>query len=739
MITYVKGQYVEAYNLLYQEAVKALNKYYAELPEEHPSHGLVVTDVDIQNLAQYFHYMKDLTQIDVAKNELKFTKLPLDEAHFMIDLNKREITVPDDFKKNGVSVRGDEIAEIVYFEVDRYYDATDLNEQDIIIEWVNANGQKGYSRPYGKDVDLVPGKIVFGWPLSSKITAKEGNVQFAIRFYNADDTAGASGIVFSLSTLMQTVKINTTIDIKLKDILDKSVEILEDNTLDIIAARAINSKNENGAKPGVPVIFYLGEELGANDGNGDAVPADMARVVYITTPTEDGAPGAVTISAGVYADGDGVTTGSFWKKFKYDAEGQERVVISSLEYEKLNDEEKAEYDENFFGDRIYIDYAEVNVVDAKAEINARAADKAGVIYYVKEVTEDGKNKYVKVTKADVLAMDDNAEPVYRQDYTATISTVGVYQFQAEVAAGSNKEEVMTHYILVFPPVRPKNVGVAGETMMAKAEGAEKFTTTLTATMDEFGTELDEDKLPPNFVDYEKNKALYPFDGSREWATYKWYLNENVKSPVEELKDEDWTVLGGTEEALVVEEKEGFYKCGIVGHLNNAESEEVISAPYRVTMPASEFTLTMSGQDNQGRAIVATNADVADDAIIDVLYGIEYMDGETLKGLTVTPALVNEKYMDTFTYKWYRYVCNVENSGEYKVDPADAIAAMKGVYAPDLTGSIAWPADLLQEGADAAEFVPAEDGVYFCVVTNTYNEDTEVVCSPFMAFNYNENK
>lgn len=739
MITYVKGSYVDAYNLLYQEAVDALNKYYAELPEEHPSHGLVVEQADIQNLAQYFHYMHDLTQIDVANNELKFTKLPLDEAHFVIDLNKREITVPDDFKKNGVSVRGDEIAEIVYFEVDRYYDATDLNEQEIIIEWVNAKGQKGYSRPYGKDVDLVPGKIVFGWPLSSKITAKEGNVQFAVRFYDATDTVASSGIVYSLSTLMQTVKINTTIDILLEDIINKSTEILEDNTLDIIAARATNSKNENGAKPGVPVIFYLGEELGANDGNGDAVPAGMARVVYINTPTVDGTPGAVTVSAGVYADGDGVTTGSFWKKFTYEAEDMFREGISQQEYDKLDDEEKAKYDENFFAGEIYVDYAEILVADAQAEINGRAANAAGVIYYTKEEQADGSAKYRKVAKDAVLAMDVNAAPVYRQDYTATITDTGVYQFQAEVAAGSNKEERNSHYILVFPPVRPKNVRVGGNTMMEK-NADEAFVTTLNALMDDFGTELDADLLPPAFVGYEANKELYPFDGSREWPTYKWYHNENVKSAVEDLKDEDWTVLAGTAEDLLVEETEGYYKCGIVGHLNNHESEEILSAPYRVTMPASEFALTIGGQNMYGRMInVTTDLTIADDAEPELLTGIEYVDGEINKGLTITPALVNEKYMDNFTYKWYRYVCNKEESGEYSIDREDAVKAMKGIYEPDMKGSIAWPADLLQEGAHEAEFIPAEDGVYFCVVTNTYNDDTHVVCSPFMAFNYNENK
>ena len=157
------------------------------------------------------------------------------------------------------------------------------------------------------------------------------------------------------------------------------------------------------------------------------------------------------------------------------------------------------------------------------------------------------------------------------------------------------------------------------------------------------------------------------------------------------------------------------------------------------MPASEFTVTINGQNMYGRMIEATTDVAIDDAAEpELLYAIEYVEDEVNKGLSVVPTLVNEKYMDNFTYEWYRYVCNTKE-GEYQVDREDAVKAMKGVYTPDLNGSIAWPADLLQEGADKAEFIPAQDGVYFCVITNTYNEDTHVVCSPFMAFNYNENK
>lgn len=741
MITYVKGEYVDKYNLLYEEAVKELKKYYLEMTPDHPRFEHRPSDEEIQNLtiehlADYFCYMHDLTEIDMNNNALKFTKLPLDEKNFKINLDARSIEIPKEL--SDISVRGDEIAEIVYFEVDRYYDATDLNETKIIIEWINTTSkQKGYSRPYGQDVDLIPGKIVFGWPLSSKITGANGDVKFAVRFYRADDTKGSSGITYSLSTTEHTIKIRPSIEINLQDIVDKKAEIFADDCLAVIRARATNSRNPNGAQAGVPVIFYLGEEVGGNAGLGDAVASTqetpyLAHVVYMNT-SEAEPDGRVRISAGVYPEGDGVTTDSLWMKFKYEEKEQmTREVFDEDTYTNMTPEEQADADRNFMYETVWMDYAEVKVADAQAEIQGRVAGKAGVIYY----TRQDENQYNKISVDDILAMPaDSAEPLYRLDFTCEITDVGVYQFLGRVWAGSNKEETYSHYILVFPPVRPKDVHVEGQKMMVETEG--HYEANISAENAPFGTELDADLLPPKFVEYDAEK--YPFDGSREWATYKWYRNANVKTAAKELNDDEFEPMAGTEKNLIVLE-EGYYKCGIIGNLNNHQSEEILSEPFRVTRPASKFTLTMHGK-NQFNKDISANTDLyfPEDGDVNLLTAINYMgEGEVVKGLMVEDHLEEEQFMDQLTYKWYRYVCNVDGSGHYEVDPVDAAKAMRGEYEPDENGSIAWAADVLQENATTKEFVPAEGGVYFCVVTNTYNEHSISLCSPFIAFNVNEN-
>ena len=154
-------------------------------------------DIIIYDLDTYFENLETLVSQDRS-----FLKLPLDEPCFEIvdglKDGRRTITVPNDFKKNGISVQGDESAEIVWFSIDRYYDSTDLmgpsaadvangkNPIHIVIQWETPNS-KGVSmalcdsdnRPFIDKND----KLYFGWPISSEITQDAGNIKFNVRFY----------------------------------------------------------------------------------------------------------------------------------------------------------------------------------------------------------------------------------------------------------------------------------------------------------------------------------------------------------------------------------------------------------------------------------------------------------------------------------------------------------------------------------------------------------------------------
>ena len=117
-----------------------------------------------------------------------------DEHLFKIDANTRNIDIPEDFRKNGVAVQGDDRAEIVYFSIDRYFDLTDLYHKEIFILW-NPPGRDGkpvsdgtmLSPVINKSLYYKPNHVVFGWPIVKEMTEYAGDMEFSVRFYDRDE------------------------------------------------------------------------------------------------------------------------------------------------------------------------------------------------------------------------------------------------------------------------------------------------------------------------------------------------------------------------------------------------------------------------------------------------------------------------------------------------------------------------------------------------------------------------
>lgn len=271
MITRITRDNAANYRNLYEKAEQLLKS--AGVMSEYilDDQGNPTEEVNrISSLEEYFSYMKNLTQLDKH-----FTMLPLDEDVFEIDLNTRQITVPPAFAKNGISVQGDEVAEIVYFKTDRFYDATDLapdpigdDDEDTIgiyIQWESSakdeNGKpiSGVSVPWIVDRDTIPNHILIGWPLSSKITKAAGTVKFSVRFFKYDKNKQA--IVYSLSTLVQTATIKPSLDYDLEQIIPDGSLIDDVNSM--IINRAENTKPSNleydAEKP--EILTYLVKRL----------------------------------------------------------------------------------------------------------------------------------------------------------------------------------------------------------------------------------------------------------------------------------------------------------------------------------------------------------------------------------------------------------------------------------------------------------------------------------------------
>ncbi|MBE6148244.1 MAG: hypothetical protein E7167_01835 [Firmicutes bacterium] len=186
----------------------------------------------ITSLDEYFACLKSLADINPI-----YTVLPLDEPVFSIDTNTRKITVPTEFAKNGISVQGDEVSEILYFSVDRYTDSMDLYRKDIniAIQWETAPDSKGktiqgISKEWIRDISSLKqeGKMLFGWAVNSELTNNPGAIKFSIRFYHFDEE---QKLDFSLNTLTASAVINPSIDYKFDENGESSVQIIDSSNL----------------------------------------------------------------------------------------------------------------------------------------------------------------------------------------------------------------------------------------------------------------------------------------------------------------------------------------------------------------------------------------------------------------------------------------------------------------------------------------------------------------------------
>lgn len=206
-------------------------------------------------------YMKRLQDIQNQFNSPSLVMLPTDEPRFIIDANERTISIPDGFTFLGVL--NDHNAETVYFEIDRYYDQTDLSKKTCIVQYESLTSHTGGFYTVVKlDVTTIPGKIIFGWEVQNDVTAHPGDIEFAVRFYSTtilDDDK----IVFSynFNTEIATLPIKGSLDTmegsvqvvsgEIQTLTDKFVGLLKYakevqecvESVDIVTLDAINAAN----------------------------------------------------------------------------------------------------------------------------------------------------------------------------------------------------------------------------------------------------------------------------------------------------------------------------------------------------------------------------------------------------------------------------------------------------------------------------------------------------------------
>ena len=459
--------------------------------------------------------------------------LPLDEDHFIINANTRAITIPSAFKKNGIAVQGDDLAEVIYFEIDRYFDYMDLNNCDIFIQWEtpkNAEGKtiRSVSSEYIRDIESKPGKLIFGWALSDQITKQAGQLRFSVRFFKWEDEEEAENgvnknLAYSFSTFTASVQINPSINI---DIEKEDFDV--DNCADRLVELLASSEIVGGYIAAKPIFL---KDL--DDPNPD--------LVYDLLYDEDNDKYYYELTARAYSEDTGGITYS-WKRQELDTNNStknQEITNSNQSADKFSAVVKNIYTE---------------ITDYNAEIK-------GTIYLkTSETKPDGSPIYIEYTGPMPPSSEDinNGIKLFVKHSACVVDKVGVYWAVAENRI-TNSSSIEESSKAIFP--RPKHIVI---TSQPEPKGI-----------------LEGDDLTGKKCTLSVVVQTDP----NEIKSYQWYrdpnnaLNFNTESP-------SFQKIEGATESTYDATLPGHYKVRITNRRNNDE-KQLDSSLSRVTNPASK--------------------------------------------------------------------------------------------------------------------------------------------------------
>lgn len=546
-------------NEVEERAQGALLRYVQVFDEE--TQEWVDTDEPetITSLEELFTNMEYITKYAPI-----YTRLPLDEEPFFIDADKRSITVPKDFATNGVSVQGDEVAEILFFKINRFFDATDLSTCDILIQWKSSeideetgNPKEGASKPWIKDVVSEPGYLIFGWPISSKITKAPGPVTFSVRFYRLDDL---QKLVYSFSTLDQTVVVKPALDYDIEDVVN-DIKFVDD-VESLIKGRATNSPNtasdliaemptwEDGILDALYNSDYVYNTLERPTGNWKIAHLGI-RSGFSTEP--------ITLTIAAVSDDSGVVS---YRWTKVDG------ITNELD--------------EYMHDGVTQYYQVIAYIEDDTTENKRLSNKT--YYYL-----DG-DKYRAIPPT--TSLDDaraEHETIYQLVSIAIADEVGRYIGAARNKVGKVASDDLTTDTIVFlKPSAPEIGDLVSQNgdVVLTGENIISLGVTEVVLNDEMGLN-DEAK------------------GCK--ATYTWHRRDLGEDT--ELID-----INTAEPELTLtdpELDEGWYSVTITNNLNN-ETASIDSNEIRITKPAVKLTLSIGEDDDLSLAEAQANGLLVED-------------------------------------------------------------------------------------------------------------------------------
>lgn len=468
------------------------------------------------------------------QNSAKFLMLPMDEKYdvksgcFYIDLNSRNIQVPDVYSKYGVSVTGDQLAETLMFKVPRYFDYTDLASTEIYVQWTNPAGDEGASRIVLVDFEAEEGYLLFGWPLTSKVTVEGKNpLKFSVRFFVRNEE---KEIQYSLNTLPVSVMIKQALYTNFNADLN-----IDDPSL-LFAAAVENGVDSNTTLPQIPVFFY-DWKLGNDEGK--AFLENDSIKLYVSGATPD--------------------AGQLCYKWYYTP----RFIEDNIAVSKDPEEVFKAYAGR---DTIFMPTRDTEKEDGKT-------------YYVEALEAETGRKIYTTFLGDAFEEGEDAPVYYEQ---VSVYTILAANTGAENALGPNKK-YWPHVTGEYKVMLSNQVGSS-----KPAESVDSLKCVIPCVENiEFTTDLPKNKVLSTTGDGEEaiSQAILTVivdvndDADR---SYVWYKAES--------SDSDYVEVPGASNATMTATNPGWYKVKAIGTLNR-ESMWKESSECKVTYPAEAPTIT----------------------------------------------------------------------------------------------------------------------------------------------------
>ena len=155
------------------------------------------------------------------QNSVTIREIPSTVDRIPVNLDTREIEIEKSVYKDFLSMEKDHRAEVVYFEVDRFYEDIDLSTYSCIIEYINAAplGEKklriypitlmGVQKVLDGKTGQFVEKLLLAWSLGNEATEYAGTIEFSLTFYKISYNTNEQGhltdckIAYALHTAPQ--------------------------------------------------------------------------------------------------------------------------------------------------------------------------------------------------------------------------------------------------------------------------------------------------------------------------------------------------------------------------------------------------------------------------------------------------------------------------------------------------------------------------------------------------------